>query len=45
MEQLILEPKMDLFKWKQYESAIILQTVRWYLKSRLLINQNKVTMN
>jgi IS6 family transposase len=31
----ILETKMDLFKWKQYESAIILLTVRWYLKYSL----------
>ncbi|WP_420851906.1 IS6 family transposase [Paenibacillus allorhizoplanae] len=35
MEQLILETKMDLFKWKQYESTIILLTVRWYLKYSL----------
>jgi hypothetical protein len=31
-EQLTLETQLDLFKWKQYESAIILLTVRWYLK-------------
>jgi IS6 family transposase len=30
-----LETKMDLFKCKQYESAIILLTVRWYLKYSL----------
>jgi IS6 family transposase len=35
MEQLTLETKLDLFKWKQYESAIILLTVRWYLKYSL----------
>ena len=35
MEQLALETKMDLFKWKQYESAIILLTVRWHLKYSL----------
>lgn len=35
MEQLTLETKKDLFKWKQYESAIILLTVRWYLKYSL----------
>ncbi|OPH49330.1 transposase [Paenibacillus ferrarius] len=27
-----METKLDLFKWKQYESSIILLTVRWYLK-------------
>lgn len=35
MEQLTLEAKLVLFKWKQYESAIILLTVRWYLKYSL----------
>ncbi|MBP1966853.1 transposase-like protein [Paenibacillus aceris] len=30
-----METKLDLFKWKQYESAIILLTVRWYLKYSL----------
>jgi transposase-like protein len=35
MEQITLETKMDIFKWKQYESAIILLTVRWYLKYSL----------
>jgi IS6 family transposase len=35
MEQLTLETKLDLFKWKQYESKIILLTVRWYLKYSL----------
>jgi IS6 family transposase len=35
MEQLTLETKLDLFKWKQYESPIILLTVRWYLKYSL----------
>lgn len=35
MELLILETNLDLFKWKQYESAIILLTVRWYLKYSL----------
>jgi IS6 family transposase len=35
MEQLTLEIKLDLFKWKQYESSIILLTVRWYLKYSL----------
>ncbi|MDB5052828.1 MAG: transposase [Bacilli bacterium] len=28
----ILETNLDIFKWKQYEAAIILLTVRWYLK-------------
>lgn len=27
--------QIDLFKWKQYESAIILLTVRWYIKYSL----------
>lgn len=31
----ILETKLDLFKFKQYESEIILLTVRWYLKYSL----------
>jgi IS6 family transposase len=35
MEQLALETQLDIFKWKQYESAIILLTVRWYLKYSL----------
>jgi IS6 family transposase len=35
MGQLSMETKLDLFKWKQYESAIILQTVGWYLKYSL----------
>jgi IS6 family transposase len=35
MEHLTLETKLDLFKWKQYESAIILLTMRWYLKYSL----------
>jgi transposase-like protein len=30
-----LETKLDLFKFKQYESEIILLTVRWYLKYSL----------
>ncbi|GFZ82615.1 IS6 family transposase [Paenibacillus marchantiophytorum] len=30
-----METKVDLFKWKQYESAMILLTVRWYLKYSL----------
>ncbi len=30
-----MEAKLNLFKWKQYESAIILLTVRWYLKYSL----------
>ncbi|TXK84575.1 IS6 family transposase [Paenibacillus sp. N3.4] len=32
LEQLSMEIKLDLFEWKQYESSIILLTVRWYLK-------------
>jgi IS6 family transposase len=35
MEQLTMETKSDIFKWKHYESAIILLTVRWYLKYSL----------
>jgi transposase, IS6 family len=35
MEQLTLETKLDLLKWKQYESTIILLTFRWYLKYSL----------
>jgi IS6 family transposase len=30
-----LETELDLFKWKQYESEVILLTVRWYLKYSL----------
>jgi IS6 family transposase len=30
-----MKTKLDIFKWKQYESAIILLTVRWYLKYSL----------
>ncbi len=30
-----METKSDLFKWKHYESTIILLTVRWYLKYSL----------
>ena len=30
-----LEKEIDLFKWKQYESEVILLTVRWYLKYSL----------
>jgi hypothetical protein len=30
-----LEKEVDLFKWKQYESEVILLTVRWYLKYSL----------
>jgi transposase-like protein len=31
----ILETELDLFKFKQYESEIILLTIRWYLKYSL----------
>lgn len=31
-EEFILEPVENLFKWKHYESEIILLTIRWYLK-------------
>src|ERR1700730_1102952 len=31
----ILETELDLVKFKQYESEIILLTVRWYLKYSL----------
>ncbi len=30
-----MEKEVDLFKWKQYESEVILLTVRWYLKYSL----------
>jgi transposase, IS6 family len=30
-----LETVLDLFKWKQYQSEVILLTVRWYLKYSL----------
>ncbi|MCZ8516920.1 IS6 family transposase [Paenibacillus filicis] len=30
-----METELDLFKWKQYESEIILLTIRWYLKYSL----------
>jgi IS6 family transposase len=30
-----LETELDLFKWKQFESEIILLTVRWYLRYSL----------
>jgi transposase-like protein len=30
-----LETELDLFKWKQFESEVILLTVRWYLKYSL----------
>ncbi len=30
-----LKKEVDLFKWKQYESEVILLTVRWYLKYSL----------
>ncbi|MCZ8513390.1 IS6 family transposase [Paenibacillus filicis] len=30
-----METELDLFKWKQYESEVILLTVRWYLKYSL----------
>jgi IS6 family transposase len=35
--------ELDLFKWKQYESEIILLTIRWYLKY-CLIYRNLVEM-
>jgi hypothetical protein len=35
LEQLTLHTKLDLFKWKKYESAIIFITVSWYLKFSL----------
>ena len=31
----LLWKQLDLFKWKQYESEVILLTVRWYLKYSL----------
>jgi IS6 family transposase len=31
----ILETELDLFKFKQFESEIILLTIRWYLKYSL----------
>jgi hypothetical protein len=34
MEQLTLEIKMDIFKWKQYESAIILSTQLLHFENR-----------
>ncbi|GFZ76064.1 hypothetical protein GCM10008018_21970 [Paenibacillus marchantiophytorum] len=30
-----METELDLFKWKQYESEVILLTVTWYLKYSL----------
>ncbi|NOU74207.1 IS6 family transposase, partial [Paenibacillus sp. LMG 31458] len=30
-----MESVLNLFKWKQYESEVILLTVRWYLKYSL----------
>ncbi|MCZ8514333.1 IS6 family transposase [Paenibacillus filicis] len=30
-----MDTELDLFKWKQYESEIILLTIRWYLKYSL----------
>lgn len=32
---IILETELDLFKFKQFESEIILLTIRWYLKYSL----------
>jgi IS6 family transposase len=32
---IFLEKEINLFKWKQYESEIILLTIRWYLKYSL----------
>jgi hypothetical protein len=33
--EITLETVLDLFKWKQYQSEVILLTVRWYLKYSL----------
>ena len=32
---IVLEMELDLFKFKQFESEIILLTIRWYLKYSL----------